>query len=78
MAFPALVANVTGNPAMSVPLYWNAVGLPIGVHFLGRFGDEATLLRVAHTYEQATDFHRRRPALAARGVQEVGKVEVER
>ena len=41
---PAVVANITGNPAMSVPLWWNAAGLPVGVHFLGRFGDEATLL----------------------------------
>ena len=45
IAFPAWVANATGNPAMSVPLSWNGEGLPIGVHFLGRFGDEATLLR---------------------------------
>ena len=41
------VENVTGQPAMSVPLYWNAAGLPIGVQLAARFGDEATLFRVA-------------------------------
>jgi ribonucleotide monophosphatase NagD (HAD superfamily) len=32
---------------MSVPLYWNSEGLPVGTHFLGRFGDEATLFQLA-------------------------------
>ena len=41
------VFNVTGQPAMSIPLYWNESGLPIGMHFVGRFGDEATLFRLA-------------------------------
>jgi Asp-tRNA(Asn)/Glu-tRNA(Gln) amidotransferase A subunit family amidase len=43
VAYPLVVANITGNPAMSLPLWWNAEGLPIGVHVLGRYGDEATL-----------------------------------
>jgi len=47
------VSNVTGQPAMSVPLEWNEDGLPIGLHFVGRFGDEATLLRLAGQLEQA-------------------------
>ncbi|MCP5431815.1 MAG: amidase [Alphaproteobacteria bacterium] len=45
--------NATGAPAMSVPLYWNAEGLPIGVMLAGRFGDEATLFRLAGELERA-------------------------
>ena len=47
------VFNVTGQPAMSVPLHWNGAGLPIGMHFVGRWGDEATLFRLAGQLEQA-------------------------
>ena len=38
------IFNITGQPAMSVPLYWNSQGLPVGAHFAARFGDEATCL----------------------------------
>jgi amidase len=59
-AFTALF-NVTGQPAMSVPLHFSPDGLPIGTQFVGRFGDEATLFRVAGELERARPWAARVP-----------------
>jgi amidase len=57
------ISNATGQPAMSVPLYWNDAGLPIGTQFVGRFGDEATLFRLAAQLEAARPWTDRFPDL---------------
>ena len=64
LMFDAELANITGNPAMSVPSGWDSEGMPIGMHFLGRFGDEATLLRLASQIEQARPWAERHPQMA--------------
>jgi amidase len=58
--------NVTGQPAMSVPLYWNDEGLPIGMQFVGRYGDEATLFRLAGQLEKAKPWSDHIPPVSAK------------
>ncbi len=65
VAYAGVVANITGNPAMSVPLWWNNDGLPIGVHFMGQYGDEATLFRLAGQLEAARPWAERLPPVCA-------------
>jgi amidase len=55
------VYNINGQLAISLPLHWNSEGLPIGVMFGGRYGDEATLLQLAGQLEQAKPWINRKP-----------------
>jgi aspartyl-tRNA(Asn)/glutamyl-tRNA(Gln) amidotransferase subunit A len=55
--------NLASTPALSIICGFTAHPLPIGLQIAGKPFDEATVLRVAHTYEQATDWHTRRPPI---------------
>jgi aspartyl-tRNA(Asn)/glutamyl-tRNA(Gln) amidotransferase subunit A len=55
--------NLAGLPGISVPCGFNSAGLPIGLQIIGKPFDEETILRVAHAFEQHTDYHRRKPPL---------------
>jgi Asp-tRNA(Asn)/Glu-tRNA(Gln) amidotransferase A subunit family amidase len=57
------LANCTGQPSMSVPLYWSEEGLPIGTMFTARFGDEAMLFRLAGQLERARPWWGRTPGV---------------
>ncbi|GLS33880.1 amidase [Mesorhizobium albiziae] len=59
------VFNVTGQPSVSLPLAQSTSGLPIGIQIVGRFGDEATLVRVARDLEGARPWRHRRPKIWA-------------
>ena len=54
--------NLAGLPGISVPCGFDA-GLPLGLQIIGKYFDEATIYRVAHAFEQATDFHKQKPEL---------------
>jgi amidase/6-aminohexanoate-cyclic-dimer hydrolase len=60
----ASIFNMTGQPAASIPLHWSKEGLPVGVHFAARFGDEATLLKLAAQIEQAQPWFGKRPPVS--------------
>ncbi|HEX9445777.1 MAG TPA: Asp-tRNA(Asn)/Glu-tRNA(Gln) amidotransferase subunit GatA [Candidatus Binatia bacterium] len=55
--------NLAGLPGLSLPCGFDADGMPIGMQIIGRQFDEATMLKVAHAYEQATEWHKRKPEL---------------
>jgi amidase len=57
------IFNVTGQPAASVPITVSADGLPIGMHLVGRFGDEATLFSLSGQMERARPWNTRRAPL---------------
>jgi len=58
-------ANATGQPAMAVPTYWTPEGLPVGNQYIGRFGDEATLFRLASQIEAERPWAQRHPPVWA-------------
>ena len=55
------VHNVAGAAAMSVPLHWTSDGIPVGMHFAGRAGDERKLFELAFELEQAQPWAQRKP-----------------
>ncbi len=57
------IANMTGQPAISLPLHWTPDGLPVGVQLVGRYADEATILRLAAQLEADAPWRHRVPQL---------------
>jgi aspartyl-tRNA(Asn)/glutamyl-tRNA(Gln) amidotransferase subunit A len=60
---PTIPFSAAGLPAISVPCGFDPNGLPIGLQIAGPRFDDALVLRIAHAYQQATDWHERRPPL---------------
>jgi aspartyl-tRNA(Asn)/glutamyl-tRNA(Gln) amidotransferase subunit A len=67
------LANLSGHPALSLPCGLTDAGLPVGLQFTGRAFGEGVLLAIGHAYEQATDWHRRRPPFPPQHGQEPGR-----
>ncbi len=59
--------NSAGNPAASIPLYWNEDGLPIGTHFIAPYADEASLIRIGSALEQLQPWANRKPPVHSDG-----------
>jgi aspartyl-tRNA(Asn)/glutamyl-tRNA(Gln) amidotransferase subunit A len=59
----SLPANLAGVPGLAFPVGFDGQGLPVGMQLMGRHFDEAGLFRIAHAYQQVTDWHKRRPKL---------------
>jgi len=58
-----LSANLAGIPGMSVPCGFSIQGLPIGLQIMGKHFNEEKMIKVAYNFEQATDFHNKKPVL---------------
>jgi aspartyl-tRNA(Asn)/glutamyl-tRNA(Gln) amidotransferase subunit A len=56
-----LPANLAGVPGLAFPVGFDGTGLPVGMQLMGRHFDEATLFKMAHAYQQTTDWHMRKP-----------------
>jgi amidase len=59
------LANLCGLPAISIPLYWTPEGLPLGAQFIGPFGHEAVLFRLAGQLEKAQPWFDRKPEVTS-------------
>ena len=55
--------NLAGVPGISVPCGFSTDGMPLGLQIIGKHFDESTIYRVAHAFEQATDYHKQKPEL---------------
>ncbi len=66
LSFPdplGAIGNLCGLPALSVPCGFTEKHLPVGLQFIGRAGDDATVLQAGQTFQHATDWHRKHPSL---------------